>query len=204
MINHSFKVGDINSSQLAYPRHLTLCCAQGRDGNSASLGGTRVENFTLFKRVARIWTRCLEIIFVSPVQQLLNIQSYSVLPVFRACWQRTRTGAGNRMFNGNQKAKAREDKKPNRMNANEIKGLHCSRNCIKCALARVLKTTPAAIPDQGWSAGPRLFQYCIYIVLFPLSSNYRKQINQGTTQVNLFTLTPGLSLNEIKWYWWYS
>ena len=53
------------------------------------------------------------------------------------------------MFNGNQKAKAREDEKPNRMNAKEIKGLHCSRNCIKCALAWVLKTTPAAIPDQG-------------------------------------------------------
>ena len=55
-------------------------------------------------------------------------------------------------------------------------------------------------PEQA----PRLFQYRIYIVLFPLSSNYRKQINQGSTQVNLFTLAPGLSLNEIKWYWWYS
>lgn len=143
-----------------------------------------------FKRVRLIWTRCLEIIFVSPVQQLLNIQSYSVLPVFGACWQRTRPGAGNRMFNGNQKAKAREDEKPNRTNESEIRGLHYSRICIKCALAWVLKTTPAAIPDQGWSAGPRLFQYCIYIVLFPLSSNYRKQINQGTTQVDLFTLAP--------------
>lgn len=111
-----------------------------------------------FKRVRLIWTRCLEIIFVSPVQQLLNIQSYSVLPVFGACWQRTRPGAGNRMFNGNQKAKAREDEKPNRTNESEIKGLHYSRICIKCALAWVLKTTPAAIPDQGWSAGPKQFQ----------------------------------------------
>ena len=70
------------------------------------------------------------------------------------------------MFNGNQKAKAREDKKPNRMNAREIKGLHCSRNCIKCALARVLKTTPAAIPDQGRpQAISVLYLYCVIPIL---------------------------------------
>lgn len=153
MINHSFKVGDINSNQLAYPK-LTpdiwlFVVPRVETGIRHHWVVLEWKISHCFKRVRLIWTRCLEIIFVSPVQQLLNIQSYSVLPVFGACWQRTRPGAGNRMFNGNQKAKAREDEKPNRTNESEIKGLHYSRNCIKCALAWVLKTTPAAIPDQS-------------------------------------------------------